>query len=316
LTTTPPVLQFTKSYPAQRIVAPGPAGPTVNLQIVPEPRIDWVRTTGIRIEHAVDEQGRAVAANLTTPLREVPNTDDMVFLGGGRVMRQIYVDGNGTHANPFSASVPLKSDLPYPNVLRELRGAVLGVVKARSREVVSQALTVEQAPAGKTAAEDQRDIITRFVREPVPQTPTPTLKATVRPVSDHYVLSVVLSYSSGQYAVAVGDGRNSPRQIPQQIIVAQGGLAVVEGGRANLGKSDSVYGLRVTDAAGKPFTLTGSIDLSVTTPDGTVLMRMHLTLTTTKTDGTTGPPARIAWHASRLAAVEVPFELTNVPVVK
>ena len=72
-----------------------------------------------------------------------------------------------------------------------------------------------------------------------------------------------------------------------------------------------------TDEAGHRFLLSGSIEpVLAAAADGTGPVTVQLSLTATPTESTTGPPARIEWHASRLAPVEVPFELANVPVVK
>ena len=135
-TSSPAVSQLVKSYaPNGRPSAPV-TGPTVCLRVVPEPRIEWVRTTGIRVDHAVDDMGRAVQANLSAVLPNLANhSDEIILLGGGR---RAYVTGMEAVVHPYYASIILKSELPVPAILREFRGSVTGVVKTTPQRVITR----------------------------------------------------------------------------------------------------------------------------------------------------------------------------------
>jgi hypothetical protein len=149
----------------------------------------------------------------------------------------------------------------------------------------------------------------------------PTLTATMMPEVTRYSLNVTLQYSAEVYAPTGGGGFDANDRSAQVIRVARGQGAVVIEQQVGMGRyagirTESVCGLRVTDSTGRPFLLSGGFDLARFTIGGNGPQYVKLTLTATATEATKGPPARIAWNASRLAAVEVPFDLANVPVVK
>jgi hypothetical protein len=143
----------------------------------------------------------------------------------------------------------------------------------------------------------------------------PTLTATMKQDWADYELDIVLSYPGENYAPFGGGNRID--NVMQSAQVFNGRLVVIEQTGAvpvSGTKSDSVYGLRITDAAGRAFHLTGTYNVTRVNGDGPVTV--HLALTARATDDTKGPPVRIGWSAYRMTPVEVPFELANVPVVK
>jgi hypothetical protein len=319
-TAAPAVPQQAKAYVAG-VWPPAITGPSVHLRVVPEPRIEWVRTTGIRVDHAVDDRGRAVEPNLiAAPFGEYAN-EDIIMLGGGRVVRRSYNPAGAVRANPFYASVPIKGDALVPTALGEFRGAVQGVVKTPPEVVAARALTVEAkfGPGGQPAGADaNRQVLVAFHRATAhPVVGQPVLTASLKQELVGYSLAVTLQYSGDAYAPATGNWFDTSGRSAQMVRVVQGrGAVLVEQHGLSGGKTESVYGLWVTDADGRPFHLSGGIDMSRMNANGTDPTSVHLMLTLTTTEATKGPPVRIAWHASRLAPVEVPFDLANVPVVK
>jgi hypothetical protein len=321
-TAAPAVPQLVKSYnPGIRPTAV--VGPCAYLRVVPEPRIEWVRTTGVRVDHAVDDRGRAVEPNLiAAPFGENAN-EDIIMLGGGRVVRRPYNPAGAVRANPFYASVPIKGDALVPTALSEFRGAIQGVVKTPPELVATRALTVEEkfGPGGQPAGADaNRQALIAFHRATSqPVIGQPVLTASLKQELVGYSLAVMLQYSGDAYAPAGGNWFVTSAQ-SAQVVRFQGQAAILTEprglSRSPGVKAESVCGLRVTDADGRPFHLSGGIDMSRMNANGTGPTSVHLTLTVTATEATKGPPVRIAWHACRLAPVEVPFDLANVPVVK
>jgi hypothetical protein len=318
----PAVPQLTKSY-VTGVRPPAITGPVVHLRVVPEPKIEWVRTTSIRVDHAVDDRGRAVEPNLiATPFDENAN-EDIIMLGGGRVVRRSYNPVSRVRANPYFSSVPIKGDALVPTTLREFRGAIQGVVKTPPEVVAARPLTVEEklVSGGQPAGADaNRQAFVAFHRATSqPAVGQPVLTASLKQELVGYSLAVTLQYSGDAYAPATGNGNlfDTSGRSGQVVRVVQGqGAGFIEQHEFSRGKAESVYGLRVTDADDRPFQLSGGIDISRMNANGTGPLAVHLTLTATATEATKGPPVRIAWHACRLAPVEVPFDLANVPVVK
>jgi hypothetical protein len=317
------VPQLAKSYAMGGGVRPPTvSGPFVHLRVVPEPRIEWMRTTGVRVDHAVDDRGRAVEPNLiAAPFDENAN-EDIIMLGGGRVVRRPYNPNAAIRPNPYYASVPIKGDALVPTALREFRGAIQGVVKTPPEVVATRALTVEEklGPGGQpTGAEAYRQVLVAFHRATAqPVVGQPVLTASLKQELVGYSLAITLQYSGDAYAPAGGNWFDTTGRSAQMVrIQGQGAILIEQGGlsRSPGAKAESVYGLRVTDADGRPFHISGGMDFNRVNANGTPLA-VHLTLTATATEATKGPPVRIAWHACRLAPVEVPFDLANVPVGK
>jgi hypothetical protein len=332
-TAAPAVPQLVKSYAlGGGVPPPAVSGPFVHLRVVPEPRIEWVRTTGVRVDHAVDDRGRAVEPNLiAAPFGENAN-EDIIMLGGGRVVRRPYNPNVAIRPNPFYASVPIKGDALVPTALREFHGVVQGIVRSPAEEVAAGELTVEaKVGPGEPAPHDPlriRNIAKGNDALPSPAG-KPVLTATLKQELVGYSLTVTLQYSTEIYTPASGITAAFNQVVSQnraQVIRAargQGAVVVEQTDvfRTSGIKADSFYGLRVTDVAGRPFHLTGRSDAIRLIAErlnayGTGPMYFQLMLTATATEVSMGPPVRIAWHATRLAAVEVPFDLANVPVVK
>ena len=78
------------------------------------------------------------------------------------------------------------------------------------------------------------------------------------------------------------------------------------------GSGLTLNGLRVADAAGKPYHLSTTGANQLVSVNGRT-SEMKLTLRLTPTAGQ-GPPRSIAFWGTRAASVDVPFFLTDVPV--
>ncbi len=307
-----------------RLPTAPPSGPMISLRVVPEPKIEWVRTTGIRVEHAIDDQGQAVMPKLTPNAAAHVNPNNNVLVLGGRVTTQA---DQAFRISPFDASVTLRSDSSSPSTLREFRGAVQGVVRASPGEVIARPIaidpkketTVRPEVFAANGAVNVRGLLVN-VRNGSDSI-EPSLTVTGQQVGDTFKLEVDLGYSYLHFATPGGPQDGGALQPLVQVRVAQGQIIQLTNGgsRGRLSTqtpSDSVFGLRVTDAAGQRFQLTATLNLLQSVADGSGSDRAELTLVAHPTPLTTGPPVRIAWHASRLAAVEVPFDLKNVPVLK
>lgn len=301
---------------------PSPSGPIVFLKVVPEPKIEWVRTTGVRVEHALDDRGQPVVPNLSPQALTSNRAEEAMVLQARLLRSSLDASGQVVRPNSLQTFVPLKCELPAPATLREFRGVVQGLVRADPGEVVVQPLTIERADGERKqpAAADARQLVIRMGNLSAQTAPAvPVLTATAKRFGDDIELDVALLYSTDLFT-PVDDGiGNRNLQTTQQFRAMRGagGIVDVQGLRGNYStKAETVYGLRVTDAAGRPFRLSGTGEMTRTFADGSGSVSANFRLAVTPSDTTNGPPVRISWTATRFAPVEVPFDLKHVPVTK
>ncbi len=280
----------------------------VHLQVTPEPRLQWERVEAVRVTRATDAAGReltAVSAADADFVRVHPISGGAIVVdarGGVNL-----VPGGGF--NPYApgpvpthtrASVVLRPAGEPPTVLRSLEGVIRGVVRSGPEELAAVA-GLDKNPTASAAG---------------PNVALAVGGVTERPDGESFELDVTLRYDPAEVQV---DGRADV----QETVIARGpGRMIVRGQvrgvvamRVPVGVSadrPNLFGLTVTDADGKPFTLTAASSRRTVDQSGEVTDQVRL-IARPAGKGQ-GKPAKVTFRGTRAKAVEVPFKLADMPV--
>lgn len=264
-----------------------PDQPSALLQAWPEPRLQWQGTTAAKVTKATDAAGAKLnafgadpplpdprpTADGFTVVRNPNGTAGFVGRSGGR-----FQAGGAFTPNARQGLVRVKADGPPPAAVGELGVSLFGTVRT-GIEPLSRAgeLIPNKSAAGAGVA--GVDLVMSY-----------------RPDGRKFVAEVTLSYDpKTAHPAGVGDD-----------------LPGTRGSGAGFG-NHTVYGVRVTDAEGKPYVLGLSSGANQIDP-GTrrVVMKLSLELHPDK-DGH-GPPATVTFWGTHARPVEVPVTLKDVPL--
>jgi hypothetical protein len=263
-----------------------PAGPAALLQVWPEPQLQWLATRGVTAG-ATDAAGARLppeAARVAPPqpgprvrggLAVVRNAD-----GTARFVEELTPAGREFAPNPRQALLRFKAADEPPAAAKELDVSLFATVRSEV-EPLSVARGLEpNAPATGTGPA--------------------AVEMTVRcgkNAAGKLTADVTLSFDRSSVQSA-GVGIELPG---------------VKGGGPGVG-NHAVYGVRVTDADGKPFTLGLVSGASHPGRDGREVMILSLELHPDR--GGQGVPTAVTFWGTYAKPVEVPVVLKDVPLSK
>jgi hypothetical protein len=275
----------------------------VLLSVAAEPRLAWVRTTGVRVTGATAADGTRLAPDLVVP--PYPYTP-----GGSRgdqitshplgnlyhVRRADRTDVVWVPTDPAAAVARVRTDADAPR-LGSLAGTVYGVI----RTAPAEAAGVTVVP-GKTAAVAGDGGI--------------TLKAAVdaADAGGGYPVEAVVLFP----AFRVTPLHGSDRDLRQAQWVAQRGVPMRPRESRWWSPDDGpvIEGVTVTDAAGSAFALSGvGMSTGYSLYDGEVYVLRTVRLLARPTAATSGPPKRVAFVAAVERTAEATFTLRDVPAL-
>lgn len=277
----------------------------------PEPRLKWERIEAVRVTKAADDAGRelAVAADdETRSARVFPVQGGAIVVGGNGVTLVPADDlrlSRGFTPTAMQALVRLKTDGGSPKSLTALEGVIRGVIRTGPEE--------QAAVAGL----DKKPIASALGVNGVALAVT----VTERPEGGAFDVEATLRYNLAEVQVA---GQPDVDETVQgrggrAVLIRVQAPAIVPGGQINRERnpdrgSASAFGLTVTDAEGKPFTLTAiSSRRTFDRTGGEVTDRVRL-LARPAEQGR-GSPAKVSFAGTRAKVVEVPFKLADVPAM-
>ena len=273
-----------------------PAGQAAALlQAWPEPRLQWEATTAVKVLKATDTKGAKLAMESTV----TGETGELIATEGGRINRGGMVmvrnpDGTASFVKDTGAAFQLS-----------------GVFKPNARQVLLR-LTADKL--NETVNELETTIFAR-VRSQTEALctlngfePNKTFSKTG---ASGVELTVTLGKDERDQAIANVQITYDPKTV-QPAGAGDDLPGVRGGGTAGLG-NHSVYGVRITDADGKPYILGLSSGANSFDPTGKrVVMSLKLELHTNK--GGHGPPVAVTLWGTYSRHVEVPVTLKQVPL--
>jgi hypothetical protein len=262
--------------------------PTALLQAWPEPRLQWEGTAATKVTRATDAAGGKLAPEFTP----VP-TGDVRATGSGTVLIR-NADGSVTVVRDTGSAFELPGGF-RPNV----RQAVVRFKPTEKPTAAAKELGVSVFATVRTGVESLCEVRDLEAGKASTGTGAGGTEVTVTYSTDvrgRLVASVRLAYDMKAVRAATVD---------DDLPGAKGGP-----GAGN----HTVYGLRVTDAAGKPFTLGLSSGANQIDPEAKrQVFRLEVELHREKEGH--GPPAVVSFWGTQARAVEVPLVLTDVPLV-
>ncbi|HUR53543.1 MAG TPA: hypothetical protein VMZ71_05410 [Gemmataceae bacterium] len=261
------------------------------LQVWPEPKLVWKETRGVSVSRAADELSQLLAVSPPPP---APLPVQMGLIGG---KRGGFVPPNGVlvfNEGGFDATtqfpsfqtnlrqhvVKFKTAEKPSAVLKEFAGSIVGVIRSPTERVAAAELEAGKQVAATTAAHGV------------------SLKATlIQGETGDARLDVDLTY---------------PQQLVQPVTTTD--RLTGTSGTTNF-SNQTLYGVRVTDAAGNPYPLTAT---SITQrPDFTgQQMAYGFKFTLRRRPGDDlGEAKSVAFWGTYGKTVVVPFDLRDAPLV-
>jgi hypothetical protein len=265
-----------------------PAEPATLLQAWPEPRLQWQTTGSVKVTAATDAGGAKLAAEPGTvadPKAEPGRREGVVMVRNPDGTAKFVRDTGpafqlaGTFSpSPRQAVVRFKPGDAPPTEAKELAVSLFATVRTGVEPLSRIGGLEPNKPATGVGVSGVE------------------LTATYRKgEKGKWVAVVALTYDSAVQMAGVGDE-----------------LAGVKGGGPGVG-NQTVFGIRVTDADGKPFTpglLSGTSGFEAY--GKRVVIQATLELNPDK-DGQ-GPPAAVTFWGTHAKPVEIPVILKNVPL--
>ncbi|MBA4062180.1 MAG: hypothetical protein C0501_00415 [Isosphaera sp.] len=263
--------------------------PVALLQAWPEPRLAWEATTGVRVVRATDPAGgRLAAAGAVARTGEPVGADGVVLVGNPDGSAALVRDPGAVFelAGAFRPNVrqavvrlaPAEKGGPAPREAKEL-AVTLSATARTGVEPLCRVDGLEADKAGAAGGRDGADLSVRYAAD-----------------RGRFVASVELSYDpKAVHPAGAGDE-----------------LPGVKGGGAGFG-NHTVHGVRVTDAAGKPYTLGLRGGANQFDPTGRRVV-MALTLELHPGRDEIGPPAVVTFWGTAARPVEVAVVLKDVPL--
>lgn len=261
--------------------------PTALLQAWPEPRLQWEGTAATKVTRATDATG----GKLVPEYIPVPNGDVRTNNNGTILIRN--PDGSVTVVRDTGTTFELPGGF-RPNV----RQAVVRFKQPEKPTAAATELGASLFATVRTGVEPLCEVRDLEAGKPATGTGPAGTEVSVTYSTDirgRLVASVRLAYDTKAIRAAGVDD-----ELP--------------GTRGATGFGNhTVYGLRVTDAAGKPYTLGLSSGANQPEPDAKrQVFRLELELHREKEGH--GPPAVVTFWGTQARAVEVPVVLADVPL--
>lgn len=280
------------------LAAQTPDAEAALLQVWPEPKLNWQEVKGLRVDRARDAGGQFLA-------QIIPDAEPrpaMVALRNGVVAIQ-QANGGVVLLNQPNGSIPTRPNVAMSprqtlvkfkpgsgsaGLLKELRGSILGTVRSKSEPLVElkRMKPGEQADGSHPAGVE--------------------LKATLLR-GDHGSWQAFVELRYDQSAILPSNTGADPRLGPRI------------GGFQTGGGVSGIMGVHVLDAKGQPFDL--SLTGSRTTIRGAGIAGRNqiirgFTFSVIVPDGSKAVPDGVTFSGTYPKAVEVPFQLANVPVAR
>jgi hypothetical protein len=261
--------------------------PAALLQMWPEPRMLWEGTAGLRVAKAVDTASAKLTGEYVSPGESLQTDARGTVLvrnpdGTASLVRDT---GSGFQlpgtfrANPRQAVVRFKGGETSATLAKELDLTVFATIRSPI-EQLSQVTGLDANQAGKGAGNAGIDLSVTYRRNG----------------AEPLVASVEVTYDP-KLVHPAGAGDDLPG------VKNAGGM---------LG-NHTVYGVRVTDADGKPYTLGITSGTNQFDPTGKrFVMKMTLNLYPEKNDQ--GPPTTFTFWGTHARTVDLPVILKNVPL--
>lgn len=301
------------------------------VQVWAEPRLQWQQTRSVRVRTARDDQGQALVADPSSTIASGPlvlngngiqmvqNVNGGVVIvnnGGGQVIingningRVIVNNGNVViQGNDFTAPAgPSGAFTPNPRQV---------VVKLQPGEKSTDALKEFAGILEAVVRTGPEAIVTiGDLTKPIEQSHPGGVRLKTGELTKgedgNYTLDVELEYDPNSVQLAAPPGeRNVGAAAPDPF---QGRIMIRGGRRVNSGTSGRVvFGLHVTDEAGKPYTIQAQ---QQSVQFNGVSSAMKLTLSLVPESKDQPAPKSIAFWGTRNAGVDVPFKLEGVPTL-
>lgn len=278
----------------------------VVLHASPEPRLKWERVESVRVTRAIDDADRELAAAMdeaTLPTRVFPVQGGAVVFGGNGMVNLLPSRepnlSPGFAPTATQALVRLKAS-GAPTSLQTLEGVVRGVIRTGPEELAA------------AAGLDKKPTVSALGVNGV------ALAVTVaeRPEGDAFEVEATLRYDPAEVQVS-GQPDYEERVLNQGrgrvVVRGQIQAAVRLPALGTVPGEANAFGLTVTDADGKPFTLTAVSSRRTHDRTGEEVTDRVKLLARPSGEGQ-GGPARVSFAGTRTKVVEVPFKLTDVPV--
>jgi len=263
------------------------AGSATILQVWPEPRLAWQSTTGLKVSMATDSSGVKLvpdpnARPVTPPT--MPTRRGTVIIRNVDGSARLGRDDSGFEVagkfrpNARQALAEFKMDGRSGVIVKELGASVFGTVQS-GVDPLAQAGGLEENKTTSITGSGGVELSVRYEKNN----------------SGRLVAIVTLTYE--RHAVQhAGVGIELPG---------------VRGGGPGLG-NQTIHGVRITDADGKPFTLgyVGGTGRS----GGNMREVMSMTLELHPDKDGSGPPAQATFWGTYARPVEIPVVLRDVPL--
>jgi len=283
---------------------------TLTLEITPEPKLQWYGHTAIRLETAVDEGSRE--------FRQVAMLDDqggvadmngnvVVMAGGGQIVvqggGQVVIQGqnvvvNGRQVIMNRAVVPGAGFVARPGLPAGGGQQGFGTVRLKVPENGGKTL---RALRGLVFANVQTPMQTLGGIDNILQA---TDKSFTTKDGSQFTVKEAAKQDNGDVRVRVqmGQGANG-----------FGGNVIIQGGvqPGFPGGAPQQRDLVLTGEDGKAYQLISSRDQYVANAGGVASLERHMIF---RPAGQNAAPKKLEYRGSRVAVVEIPFELKSVPL--
>jgi hypothetical protein len=261
--------------------------PSVLLQVWPEPRLQWGGVATTAVSKAIDTGGTRLVREFTSGEAPARRHGDGVVLVRTADGKAIFVRDTGGafepadafRANPRQDILRFRATKSTPSAARELAITLFGTVRS-GNEPVCQVRGLESNQPRKITGPNGTELAVMYSQD--------------------------------------GGGRRSARveisYDPRAVVLAgvNDDLPGARGGGSGAG-NQTLQGIRVTDAAGKPYGLGLSSGLSRRDPtDNRSKLVLQLSLYAGK--GEIGPPDSVTLWGTYLKSVQVPVVLNDVPL--
>ncbi len=280
------------------------------LQVTQEAKVQLLRVESVRITKAVDDKAQALNSIPTIAPIVAATPDPNARFNQGRA-RVIVIDADGVVVPPAPAApftlLPAQAIVRFAcsekqtSQVKELQGLVRATVRT-PQEVFASVTDLDTTPTGKATGSHGV-----------------TIKVTKLQTAEsmkNSVIDLVTEFTMGE--VQFGDVV-APFDPNDLNLLQNGGL---RGGRGRgQVRPDEVFnskysclnGLKVLDKNNQPFEIETTLATRSFTQGGRVAETIKLMVT--PTDKTQGSPVTLTVGGTRTRIVEIPFQLTNVPVV-
>ena len=294
-----------------------PAGPAlaIPLKVVPEPRIQWIRTLGIQLDKAIDDQGQSLveAARKAKPEQIIPG--QAIAIAGGAQVNAVRTFAADSFSDASLKILLNKGEKPTTK-LKEISGKVRAQVMGPSTALITVTDVLDSAgKIGKTTdggslelleagKSDDGKIVVRFILDTpvaagvagVAGVPGVAAVGQLRaaaaapPVN---VVDIVVDPAAAQPPVAVA-------AMPAQVVMLRQGVSMLSTTAPN-------QEFKLMDDRGNVIPLVGTSLQSVT---GKPSARQYqLTFDGSRSPGT---PSKLLYTSRSPLTVEIPFTLRDV----